>query len=105
MSYRIMQIKLHFLREAVQKMGRDILACRDYINNLKAENTKLKSKMATLQEPIHDISLNNIPKEDLVKEVLQARKILREEVCKDNTFNEFLILLRNHLLLRHECKP
>lgn len=63
-------------------MGRDIVACRDYIVSLKKENIRLKSKVAQLEEPILDISLSNIPKDNLIKEVLRARKALKDQVFK-----------------------
>jgi len=67
-------------------MGEDVLLCRDHIISLKTENVKLKSSIRELQAPIHDISLTNIPKDDLVKEVLRSRRILREEVTLINCF-------------------
>lgn len=61
-------------------MGKDILACRDYIVALKKDNTKMKSTIAKLQEPIHDVSLMNVPRDNLIKEVIRARRALREQV-------------------------
>ena len=61
-------------------MGKDIMACRDYIIALKKDNTKLKSTVAKLQEPVHDVSLMNVPRDNLIKEVIRARRALREQV-------------------------
>ena len=61
-------------------MGKDIMACRDYIIALKKDNTKLKSTVAKLQEPVHDVSLMNVPRDNLIKEVIRARRALRDQV-------------------------
>ena len=61
-------------------MGKDIMACRDYIIALKKDNTRLKSGLSKLQQPIHDVSLINVPRDDLIKEVIRARRALRDQV-------------------------
>jgi hypothetical protein len=76
-------------RDAVQKMGKDIMACRDYIIGLKKDNTKLKNTLSKLQEPIHDVSLMNIPKDNLIKEVLRARRALRDQVILSDIQSNF----------------
>ena len=63
-------------------MGKDIMACRDYIIALKKDNTKLKSTVAKLQEPVHDVSLMNVPRDNLIKEVIRARRALRDQVIR-----------------------
>ncbi|KAL5256122.1 hypothetical protein ACHWQZ_G011361 [Mnemiopsis leidyi] len=79
--------ELRKYRDAVQKMGKDILACRDYIVALKKDNTKMKSTVAKLQEPIHDVSLMNVPRDNLIKEVIRARRALREQVEENNVLS------------------
>ena len=74
-------------RDAVQKMGKDIMACRDYIIALKKDNTKLKNALSKLQEPIHDVSLMNVARDDLIKEVIRSRRALRDQVMSSSCLN------------------
>lgn len=80
---QIVKASHHFMtitRDAVQKMGKDIIACRDYILALKKDNNRLNGVVEKLQEPILDVSLINVPRDNLIKEVLRARRLLREQV-------------------------
>ena len=63
-------------------MGKDIVSCRDYIVTLRKQNETLQAQLTTLQQVPHDVSLSNIPKDDLVREVLRARKAIRTEVAE-----------------------